>query len=104
MGARTVQFIAAAVCVAALTVAGFIQPKLISMASEQYLSVRVAREGSQEGSQEGVLRRVPISQLRAIETAKAIAAVVSSGAFSNGSLTFAHAPNPETQSARAACM
>ena len=64
MGARTVQFIAALVCVAALAVAGFIQPKLISMASEQYLSVRVANQGSPDG----VLRRVPISQLRAIET------------------------------------
>ena len=70
MGARTVQFIAALVCVAALAVAGLIQPRLILMASEQYLSVRVAREASADGAAGGIERRVPISQLRSIETVK----------------------------------
>ena len=70
MGARTVQAIAALVCIAALAVAGLIQPRLISMASEQYLTVRVARDGSTEG----IDHRVPVSQLRAMETTKGVLA------------------------------
>ena len=39
MGDRATQIIASIVCVAALAVAGLLQPRLTEMASEQYIPV-----------------------------------------------------------------
>ena len=64
MGDRAIQFVALLVAVAALVLAGSIQPRLVEMASEPYLDVSVSKAGATERT----VRRVPIAAIRSIDT------------------------------------
>ena len=64
MGDRAIQFVALLVAVAALALAGSIQPRLVEMASEPYLDVSVSKPGATERT----VRRVPIAAIRSIDT------------------------------------
>ncbi|MEY5032460.1 MAG: hypothetical protein RL354_1491, partial [Planctomycetota bacterium] len=70
MGDRAIQFLAALVAIAALALAGAIQPTLVEMASEPYLDVSVAKDGSAERA----MRRVPIAAIRSIDTRRGMTA------------------------------
>ena len=87
MGDRAVQIIASVVCVAALAVAGLLQPRLTEMASEQYLLVAAMPAATSPATPPAadaadaagaaaprVERRVPIASIRAMETVKGVLA------------------------------